>query len=504
MRIHPFPCKLFPMATRDYFKGKRIAVIGLGAQGEMVEDVKYLIKAGAWVSIYDLKSEARLKTHLIFLRSVGLANYVCGSIPADDLLDMDLIILSHEYPRDSSFLKEVNAQNNKIVADEGQALLRSSQAESSPLHQGFEGQVEGQGKVGKEGETITDAERKIVKKIPIEYPETLFFKIAPPVTLVGVMGACGKSTVISILAPLLREVCAKYESQKLYVIDPESEDGILAHVKRIKSGDIVIIRVVDSILSELANMRISPHVAVFTTIPPKNSYADSPFEILAFQTYNNFIVASDEVIDATKQSKIPPRAKMLRTKSTLVPTDWGFEGLGQHNKHNAALALEAARLFKVDDDMARHVIGDWKGLKGRLELVKKVKNVEFYNDTMSATPEATLAGVAALSQGRNVILIFGGAEVGHEYKILYAELPRYVHTVVNIPGSGTIRQRASLEEIQGLKIYSTPTIEEAVLTAFEQAQKGDRILFSPGFAAGGVDGSKVERGERFVRAVRGL
>ncbi|MEN9524184.1 MAG: hypothetical protein RL536_253, partial [Candidatus Parcubacteria bacterium] len=272
------------MATRDYFKGKRIAVIGIGAHAEMVEDVKYLIKAGAWVSIYDLKSEARLKNHLIFLRSVGLANYVCGSIPADDLLDMDLVILSHEYPRDSSFLKEVQAQ-----------------------------------------------------KIPIEYPETLFFKLAPPVTLVGVIGACGKSTVISILAPLLREACKKYETQNLFVMDPESEDGILSHLKKIKSGDIVLIRIVDMILLELASMRISPHVAIFTSIPAKNSYLNSPFDILAYQTYNNFIVASDEVIDTTRLMKFQPRAKMLRTKATLIPADWGFMGQGSHDRHNAAL-----------------------------------------------------------------------------------------------------------------------------------------------------------------------
>ena len=102
------------MASRDYFKGKRVAVIGLGQQGEMVEDVKFLIKAGAFVSVYDLKSEARLKNHLVFLRTVGLANYVCGSIPADDLLDMDLIILSHENPRDSSFLKHARERVKPI------------------------------------------------------------------------------------------------------------------------------------------------------------------------------------------------------------------------------------------------------------------------------------------------------------------------------------------------------------------------------------------------------
>ena len=190
------------MAQRDYFKGKRIAVIGLGSHGEMVEDVKYLIKAGAWVSIYDLKSEARLKSHLIFLRSVGLANYVCGNIPGEDLLDMDLIILSHEYPRESSFLKEVHGHNADVESKKKQ--MRSTVL-STPDSVG----------------TLHD-EAARGKLIPIEYPETLFFRLAPPVTVVGVMGVCGKSTVISLLSPLLEKACEGYDSQGLFVLDPES------------------------------------------------------------------------------------------------------------------------------------------------------------------------------------------------------------------------------------------------------------------------------------------
>lgn len=467
------------MASRDYFKGKRIAVIGLGAHGEMVEDVKYLIKAGAWVSIYDLKSEARLKNHLVFLRSVGLANYVCGSIPGEDLLDMDLIILSHEYPRDSLFLKEVYTQNREHTQN-----VSKSDKDSGPT-------------IGE----VSDGGRKI---IPVEYQETLFFKIAPPITLVGVMGTCGKSTVISILAPLLEKVCETYENQGLFIVNAESADGVLSHLKKIKNGDIVVMRIIDEMIPELYNIRISPHVAVFTTIPNLHGSMNSPFQVLAFQTYNNFIVASDEVIDAARIAQTQPRAKMLRTKSTLVPDDWGFAGRGNHDRLNAALALQTAQLFKVDDDMARHIMTEWKALKGRLELVKKVKGVEFFNDTMSMTPDATLAGITALSQGRNIILIFGGVDGGFEYRTLYSQIPRYVHTVVNIPGSGTLRQRVLLQGIEGVGARSVPSIDEAVRTAFECAQKGDRVLFSPGFDAGGVEGSKIERGEKFVRAVRGL
>lgn len=469
------------MASRDYFKGKRVAFIGLGTHGEMVEDVKYLIKAGAWVSIYDLKSEARLKNHLVFLRSVGLANYVCGSIPQEDLLDMDIIILSHEYPRDSSFLKAVYTEN--LERGKGHASSNDT--------------IKAEPTIGE----ISESPKKVIQ---VEYPETLFFKLAPPVTLVGIIGTCGKSTVISILTPLLEKVCEAFETQGLFVVDPESADGILSHLKKIKNGDIVVMRIIDQMIPELHELRISPHVAVFTMMPTLRGSSNSPFEILAYQTYNNFIVASDEVIDATRSVDIQPRAKMLRTKSNLIPDDWGFNGRGSHDRMNGALALQTVRLFKVDDDIARHILTEWKALKGRLELVKKVKGVEFYNDTMSMNPDSTLAGVTALSEGRNIILIFGGVDGGYEYRILYSQLPRYVHTIVNIPGSGTLRQRSNLQSMEGLDIRSAPSIDEAVRTAFDCAQKGDRVLFSPGFEAGGVDGSKIERGERFVRAVRGL
>ena len=439
------------MASRDYFKGKRIAVIGLGPHGEMVADVRYLIKAGALVSIYDLRSEARLKDHLVSLRSVGLANYVCGSIPADDLLDMDLIILSHEYPRESSFLKPV-----------------------------------------------TEA------KIPIEYPETLFFKLAPPVTFVGVMGTCGKATVMSMLSPLLKAACATQGAQGFFIIDPESDDGILLHIKKIKSGDIVLARLVDPIMKELHDMRISPQVAIFTTVPRRSAYMQSPFDILEYQTYNNFIIASDAIIDATYAYKFQPKAKMLRTKASLIPSDWPLNIQGAHDRDNASLALQAAKLFKVSDDEAREILGKWVSLKGRIELVKKVKGIEFYNDTASVSPYSTQIAVESLSQGKDIVLICGGVDTGSDYKSLYAAFPAHIHALILLPGSGTMKQREAIQKIEGIESLSAPSLEEATQMALEHARKGDRVLFSPGFEAGGFDRSRKERGERFVKAVREL
>lgn len=438
------------MSSRDYFRGKRIAVIGLGSDGEMVADIKFLIKAGALVSVFDMKSEERIRSHMDLVRSLGLANHLCGSIPAEDLLDMDLIILSREYPRDSSFLNAAHS-----------------------------------------------------KHIPIEYPETLFFKLSPPVMLVGVVGACGKSTVVSMLSPMLEAVCDR-EEQGFFVIDPDSDNGVLSHLKKIKSGDVVLVRMADPLMRELSDMRMSPHVAVFTTMPTLGSYRESPFDILTNQTYNNFIVAGDDIIDATRRFGFHPKAKMLRTKSTLIPADWRIAAKGEHDRDNAALAIQAARLFKVTDDAAREVLEGWKSLKGRLELVKKVKGIEFYNDAASVSPSSTQIALQTLSSGRNVVLVFGGAEAGFDYRELYALLPRYVHTVVLVPGSGTLRERRALREIDTVEIKSASSIEDAAKIALEVAQKGDRVLYSPGFKAGGVDATRTDRGNRFVRAVRGL
>ena len=109
-------------------------------------------------------------------------------------MDMDVIILSHEYPRDSSFLAEARTAG-----------------------------------------------------VAIEYPETLFLKLVPPVSVIGVMGACGKSSVVSMLAPMLEDACAK-NNQNCVVADAESEDGILVHLKKLKSGDIVVMKIASAMM----------------------------------------------------------------------------------------------------------------------------------------------------------------------------------------------------------------------------------------------------------------
>lgn len=428
------------MSYREYFKEKdrpkNIIVIGLGPHGEMIADIKFLIRLGAYVSLYDLRSEKKLSRFIPILNEAGIANMSFSKVPADDLLDADLIIISPEISKKSLFLKK--------ALDVG---------------------------------------------IPAEYPNLLFLKLAPPITLIGVLGSCGKSTVSHMIYSILKKSFAEYEDQGLYLLDPDSTNGALANLKKVKSGDVVLARIPEGMLYEHSSLRISPHVAVITSLTSDALHGSKgAFDIIRFQTHNNFIVAPDIVVDTIKDlADFTPKAKMLRT----------------HND-NASLALQTSELFKVTKDLAQSVIMGFSGLKGRQELVKKLGGVEFYNDGASVVPHSTLKALQNLSTERNIILIIGGAYNDHDYSELVTNIPLYAKMVILLPGSGSIGLRDLLSRLHDIPRKQVSDLEEAVVIARENSKKGDRVLFSPACEAIGVDISRKERIERFVRAVRSL
>jgi UDP-N-acetylmuramoylalanine--D-glutamate ligase len=290
------------------------------------------------------------------------------------------------------------------------------------------------------------------------------------------------------LYAILKQSFAELEDQGFFFVEADLSHGALTHLKKIKTGDVVLVRIAEEMMAEYANARVNPHVAIFTSLTLSAQTGTRGFDILKHQTYNNFIVAPDSVIDAIRNKiDFGTKAKMLRTKGG-----------------NAALALQAAELFKVPAETAQRVIETFSGLKAHLELVKKIGGVEFYNDSASVTPGATLAALRTFSSDKNTILIFGGAYTGYDYSLLIKDIPQHVKTVILLPGSGTLGFRKEIEELPDVTCFRAPTLEDAVILAHGVAKKGDRVLFSPGCEAVGIHISRKERGEKFVKAVRSL
>jgi UDP-N-acetylmuramoylalanine--D-glutamate ligase len=429
---------------KDYFKDRNIAIIGLGPHGEMIADIKFLLKNKARLSLYDIRSEERLKKHILSLSVGGLQKFSFGKIPDDELLMYDLIILSPEISKRSTFLKKA-------------------------LENG----------------------------IQIEYPDTIFFKLAPPIILVGIIGVSGKSTVAHLIYGMLKRSFLSHDNQGLFLIDSDSTNGALNHLKKIKKDDLVLARIPENMADLYHDIRISPHVVVITS--------PTSYEILEYQTQNNFIVAHDRIVDSFKNTiNFTPRAKILRTRASSVPNDWEIDKKGIHMIENAALALQTSELFKVPRDIAKDIIQNFLGLRGHIEFVKKISNVDYYNDASSNSPLSTLSALKTLSNNKNIVLIFGGAYTGHDYDHLLINLSQYAKALILISGSGSIGIRDKINQMDDIESLHVLNLEQAVIKAKEIASKGDIVLFSPGFDAVGVDVSRKERGERFVKAVRNL
>ncbi|MDB5259494.1 MAG: UDP-N-acetylmuramoyl-L-alanine--D-glutamate ligase [Candidatus Taylorbacteria bacterium] len=489
------------MGYKDFFKSKRIAVVGVGEHGSMLPDIRFLLKLKACVSIYDIRSRDKLGGDESGSVAKEIENIcIAAQIGAPASCQFGLIGLMSDAAARKSFENELAESDLIILAPD---ISRSS---------GF-------------------LKQAITAGVRIEYSDTLLFKLIPSTMLVGVMGSAGKSAVSAMLYDILRRAGRKTVDAEtdevreetrtgagVFHVDVESGD-VLSALKKIKKDDIIIARMPEHLMDEYRIARITPHVAVLTHVSKSLAEMGKEFfGILEFQTYNSFIVASDLAVDMLKKSGgFQPRAKIIRTRPATIPSDWHIRMPNAHARDNATLAIEAALIFKIEPDIIHLALADVKQLKGRLEKVRTSKNgVEFYNDSMSARPEATLAALRALGatgERRSIVLIMGGSYTGVSYEELISHIPQYVSTLILLPGSGTLTERQAFEKLADEeqpmpgkthpKVSYVKTIAEGMAVAQASAGKGDRVLFSPAFDIVGFE-SKLERGEEFIRLVKGI
>ncbi len=163
------------------------------------------------------------------------------------------------------------------------------------------------------------------------------------------------------------------------------------------------------------------------------------------------------------------------------------------------IAVEVARKLEVKDAIIKPAVANFKGVPGRLEFVKSVKGVKYYNDTNATTPEATVAALKALGKNKNIILISGGHDKGLEMNSLLKEIPKYCKSVVLLAGSGTERVKSKIKNY-----IEVESMKKAVAEAKSLARKGDIMLLSPAFASFGMFKNEYDRGDQFNKIVKGL
>jgi UDP-N-acetylmuramoylalanine--D-glutamate ligase len=185
----------------------------------------------------------------------------------------------------------------------------------------------------------------------------------------------------------------------------------------------------------------------------------------------------------------------------MIPDDAILSMPGEHNRLNAALALSACRSIGLSDEEIFDALASFPGVEGRLQLLATQDGVKIYNDNNATTPQATIAGLEALADGKqNIVLVAGGADKNIDVSPLVEAIRSHCKAVFLLPGSGTDRIAPLLQE-GTVKVSILTDLKEAFIAAKGHATAGDILLFSPAFASFGLFVNEYDRNDQFVALV---
>lgn len=433
--------------------------MGLGLLGRGVGDAIFLAKAGADLIVTDLKTEKELEKTVRQLRKFKNVKFDLGGHRLEDFRHADLIVKGAGVPLNSPFIEEAKKNGIEVTMS------------------------------------------------------TAFFARHTEADVIGVTGTRGKSTVTY----LLHEIVAAHKKKvggKAVLGGNVLGVSTLAMLPKMKTGDTAVLELDSWQLQGFDDF--SPKVAVFTTFMPDHmnyyagdmaQYFSDKANIYKFQKPSDILVVSEQVLEYIDKFGPKPVAETVVANVDDVPTSWKIKIPGEHNRLNVALAVATARAMGVPEMTIKKVVESFKSIPGRLELVKKYRGVEIYNDTNATTPDATLVALKAFGKDKKTVLIFGGADKKLDTNKLLSVLPEYIRAAVILPGTGTDMIKDALEEIAAAKklpIIFVKDMNEAVSVAVSQAKKGERILMSPAFASFGLFINEYDRGDKFNSAVKKL
>ena len=168
---------------------------------------------------------------------------------------------------------------------------------------------------------------------------------------------------------------------------------------------------------------------------------------------------------------------------------------------NIALAIEAVKSFGIKESVIKKSAENFKGLPGRLEFVKEIKDIKYYNDTTATTPEAVMAALDSLKESKGkIILIGGGADKNLEYDGYAKAVKKYIKVLILFRGLASNKIISSLGKVKfPMEVFDN--MKAALKFAVANAKKGDIVLLSPGAASFGVFKNEFDRGEQFNKLV---
>jgi len=455
------------------FKNKKVLVMGLGLHGGGAAAARWLVKRGAEVTVTDLRDKKILKPSLDKLKGL-LIVYILGRHSKEDFANADMVVQNPGVPYDSPYLKIAKKSGAEIVNEAG-----------------------------------------------------LFFEYAKSKNIVGITGTKGKSTTSTLVHKIVRT-----KWPKVLLAGNIRDTAMFDIADKVEKNAPVVLELSSWQLEGLEKIRTSPRIAVITNIyqdhlnryPSYSAYIAAKENIIKFQTmgdsavlnYDNAILRALGKKYIKRGRKIYWFSKVKKTNGTHLKNGWIYfdkqkimplseiQVPGEHNIENILAAVCVAKILRIPGNIIRKQIALFKGVPNRLELIRILSSVKYYNDTTATAPDAAISALKTLgnSDKKNIILIAGGANKKLDYKGFAKAINKFVKILIVFPGTAT--KKILNGALRTDQIVGAQSMDFAVNAAVQLAKAGDIVLLSPGTASFGMFLHEFDRGEKFVKAVKEL
>jgi len=448
------------------FLGKTVTLMGLGMYktGSGVAAARFLAPRVKKLIITDTKSKKELTGQIKLLQKYENIVWRLGGHRESDFVKTDWVIRNPDVPSSSSFL----------------VLARKHH-------------------------------------VPIDNDITLFLGFHGLEEAIGVTGTRGKTTTVHLIYEMLKRFDGAAFMAGNVGVSPLTQQAWFDPARP------AVLELSSFLLHEFGTRKFSPHIAVFTNLYPDHlnkyaslkEYAADKEYIFAFQKEDDWLVANaDDAHVCGAARRAPARvlwfsARLAVKAGAYVKNGWivfcfggkeerviplkEWQLRGQHNVYNLLGAVAAARVYGVPVELIRQAARDFKGVPYRLEYVRTVDGVRYYNDSAATSPEGAIAALRSFPS-QKIVLISGGNSKGLDLAGLNKEIKKHVRVLIKMSGN------VSADLPTGVDVRD---LKEAVELAHSSARKGDVVLLSPGLTWLPTI-NEFKRGDEFKKLVSHL
>ena len=336
-----------------------------------------------------------------------------------------------------------------------------------------------------------------------------------PSKIIGVTGSDGKTTTTTLIDLVLRE-----NGYRTF-LGGNIGTPLFTKIKDMKEDDIVVLELSSF---QLMNMEVSPDISVITNITPNhldkhtdiNEYIEAKKSIyknsdgILVLNYDNNVTSK---IESSREIRYFSRynktnyfytidGKIYFNEKEVFDTS-RLKIRGIHNHENICACMSAI-YDMVDINKSFDIISNFSGVEHRLEFIREINDVKWYNDSVSSSPTRTIAGLNSYDE--EIVLIAGGYDKNLDYTPIARPILDKVKILILFGDTKKKIYDAVINEKtnEDIEIYIESSLDDVVKRAYDNAKSGQIVLFSPASASFDMFKNFADRGIQFKNKVNKL